>query len=223
MLILLWKPLLVAFSLLTGLALLTQTGSPVQTDLAAFLLPPEGCAPPCWQGIRPGETTAQQAIATLSAHPWGGRVVTDHYDPIRGRGLISWVLDDVGLEQIRRFRGVRLRLRRGVVETITLPPGIPLSDIWLTFGKPTSGESLVVRPMGFAAFRLEHYAYFADYALFVRSRADCPTSIPAFWRGYTVIEIGEPHSNYIFHRLRQESGTPAGSIYQFLRQQHTCQ
>src|SRR5262249_53188186 len=43
--------------------------------LRVFLLPPEGCAMPCWLGIQPGMTTYDQAIEILEAHPWVGRVI----------------------------------------------------------------------------------------------------------------------------------------------------
>src|SRR4051794_14630074 len=47
-----------------------------EKDLAwgGFLVPPKGCPMPCWQGIRPGVTTGEEAIAILQAHPWTRRV-----------------------------------------------------------------------------------------------------------------------------------------------------
>jgi hypothetical protein len=40
------------------------------SELRAFLLPPEGCAAPCFMGIRPGVTTGDEAIAILERTGW---------------------------------------------------------------------------------------------------------------------------------------------------------
>ncbi len=44
------------------------------SELRAFLTPPSGCAMPCFMGIRPGVTTADEAIAILEAHEWVSNV-----------------------------------------------------------------------------------------------------------------------------------------------------
>ncbi len=40
------------------------------SDLRAFLTPPEDCPAPCFMDIRPGMTTAEEAVSILDAHPW---------------------------------------------------------------------------------------------------------------------------------------------------------
>ena len=40
------------------------------SELRAFLTPPDGCPAPCFMGIRPGVTTAEEAYNILKAHKW---------------------------------------------------------------------------------------------------------------------------------------------------------
>src|SRR5690348_5410752 len=62
---------LVLFSLvlITAALLMLHARPPDDSDLRQ-LLSPEDCTAPCFMGIRPGLTTAQQAQVILQAHPW---------------------------------------------------------------------------------------------------------------------------------------------------------
>src|SRR4051794_17887749 len=42
--------------------------------MRAFFTPQQGCAAPCFLGIRPGVTTREEALALLKAHPWVGEI-----------------------------------------------------------------------------------------------------------------------------------------------------
>jgi hypothetical protein len=57
------------------------------SDLSAFLTPPEGCPMPCFMGIRPGVTTVEEAIAILEAHEWIDTV--SRYEITEGLGSRS--------------------------------------------------------------------------------------------------------------------------------------
>lgn len=61
--------LLVAVGCLVSV-LLIHAQSYNDSELRAFLTPPEGCPAPCFLGIRPGLTTAAEAITMLEAHEW---------------------------------------------------------------------------------------------------------------------------------------------------------
>lgn len=43
-------------------------------EMREFLLPPEGCDVPCWQGIRPGVTTVDEALGILNSLEWFGEI-----------------------------------------------------------------------------------------------------------------------------------------------------
>src|SRR5215213_884779 len=59
-------------------------------DLRAFLLPPEGCATPCFMGIRPGVTTTQEAVERLQDSDWVSRIFDSTITQGGGYGQIRW-------------------------------------------------------------------------------------------------------------------------------------
>ncbi len=56
-------------------------------DLRAFLTPPADCPAPCFMSIRPGVTTAQDAVAVLEANPW---IKTINFDSDYPQDQIIW-------------------------------------------------------------------------------------------------------------------------------------
>ncbi|MCA9903244.1 MAG: hypothetical protein KC547_05250, partial [Anaerolineae bacterium] len=58
---------LFSFGLIVGIL---RAGAGDDEALRAFLLPATGCPAPCWQGIRPGASSADDAQALLLANPW---------------------------------------------------------------------------------------------------------------------------------------------------------
>src|ERR1700692_4503745 len=67
------RPLKAAFALTIGFALLIAVitaQSADDSDLRRFLLPPEDCPIPCWQGIRPGVTHWDEADQILERNSW---------------------------------------------------------------------------------------------------------------------------------------------------------
>src|SRR5688572_3629883 len=58
------------------------------SDVRAFVAPPQDCAAPCFMGIRPGETTVGEAVDILWAHPWVDQV--REFTSARGQRTIFW-------------------------------------------------------------------------------------------------------------------------------------
>lgn len=48
------------------------------SELRAFLNPPEGCSAPCFMGIRPRVTSIDEAVRLLEAHSWAQSVTVDY-------------------------------------------------------------------------------------------------------------------------------------------------
>jgi hypothetical protein len=191
-----------------------------ESEMRRLLAPPDGCAMPCWQGIRPGITTAGDAVALLSQHAWGGRIIMTYFDAGKGDGIIAWTWNADGLEEIARLHGVRLHVRDGVVYNISLPPGIPLRDVWLAFGDPSEGEWAIVDRPYTKGYRIQQELSYGDSGVYVSSRAACPASLNELWDAFSTVQLGEPVFHYVLEPvIERDSGY---SMRAMLRQQTAC-
>ncbi|HVU13744.1 MAG TPA: hypothetical protein VHD90_20850 [Phototrophicaceae bacterium] len=146
------------------------------------------CAPmPCWGDIHPGETTLNQALAILRAHPWVETVSEVYASPYEGDTrtvLIYWTWSS-GYP----FGGVSRPTQQGIIITdqgivrqVYLTTSLALGDLWLAFGNPQGG--LVDYIYDTRHVRVD------DTALFIRQGiaatatliADCTDQYPNFWR-----------------------------------------
>ena len=107
------------------------------TDRSLFTSQP--CAPPCWQGITPGETTAEEAMGILQSSPYVKK------ESIERTG--SYALGAIGAYWRASPGGVRVRLRDGLVHEIALgtPYRLTLGEVVEQFGVP---EAIVVQSIG---------------------------------------------------------------------------
>ncbi len=102
--------------------------------LLELLTPPEGCEAPCFMGVRPGETTIEEALAILEAHEWveEGSVVHEY------SAYASWEWSGSQPEAIYRGYsyppGYLYYDEQGVVSYISITTDIPFGAIPLTFG-----------------------------------------------------------------------------------------
>jgi hypothetical protein len=134
-----WTLLLVAVCL--GLAILGVywwTGYRESvTDRSLFTGSP--CAPPCWQGIIPGETTAEEALQILQSSPY-----------VKRKGIEktgSYALGAIGAYWKAGSGGVSVRLRDGLAYQIALgiPYRLTLGEVIEEFGM---AEALMVNSAG---------------------------------------------------------------------------
>ncbi len=104
-------------------------------NVREFFYTTEDCAPPCWQGIRPGITDSLQAVDKLRALPWvtslysiQGIVINDSY--------IRWKWNGKQPELVDGERDGRMWFHNGTVYSIEIPLVIPLGTVWGAFESP---------------------------------------------------------------------------------------
>jgi hypothetical protein len=159
-------------------------------DLGELLLPPQGCAPPCWMGIRAGETRADEAEAILRAHPW---VTSIHRTPLN----ISWrwngsqppeiVGDAQGLIYLRSEAAP-------IVSTLRIALNARFGDVWALFGVPETAQ--LMRPSRSTAYLI---AGFDHVGVQVISAMRCPASPGSYWAGQLSLHLGELTFTELMH------------------------
>lgn len=120
------------------------------SGLRAFLLPPAGCPAPCFLGIRPRLTTAQDAAVMLAANA----LLLDAISPNPPRGLRIRASRPNTLVEDRVFS--YMEVENEVIQWIQMQTNISLADVWMTLGEPdwgarthTPGSSLIYYAIGY--------------------------------------------------------------------------
>ncbi len=170
--------LLFAFSLL--LAGVRARATP-DDRLREMLLPPEGCAPPCWMGIQAGTTSADEAEAILRAHPW---VESINRTPLN----ISWRWNGDQPEGITPDAQGLIYLRSAnapIVETLRIALDVRFGDAWALFGAP--GSAQLMRPSRYTAYLI---ADFERVGVQVISSMRCPATPGSYWTGQLSLHLG---------------------------------
>ncbi|MDX2139910.1 MAG: hypothetical protein SF123_17625 [Chloroflexota bacterium] len=153
---------------------------PADDDLRALLLPPTDCAAPCWQGLRPGETSADDAEALLRAHPWVA-------DINRTATHLSWHWNGRQPNAIDGTARGLIYLNSGRVGTLRIALTVPFGDIWALFKSPD--DALLVRPVSrSSAYQIVDYA---QAGIQVVSSLSCPVNPTVYWNGTTTLHLGE--------------------------------
>jgi len=167
------------------------------SELRALFAPSNECPMPCFIGIRPGVTTADEALAVLEAHEWIGDVELA-YNRVTGApnaAIWSWsgsqpplILDTLYGSP---YRG-NLRIQDGIVTAIWIPTTITAGDLRLLWGKPDQ--------IAFTLFRnleVERYPLFLSYfEIFAGQRAVsqafvyCPY-FPVDWYAPVALTLGD--------------------------------
>jgi hypothetical protein len=162
----------------------------------AFLAPPDGCAMPCWEGIRPGETTLDAAMTRLRNHPWANRVIVTQPSSDTTVLFISWSWTGQQPSYIDGTERARMRLYHGVVREIELPTTIPLGRIWLVLGQSDKG---IVYPSTINPSRDDvHQILYDDHTLLVRTVVRRPAALGVFWNTPVEIETANSGSLQFF-------------------------
>jgi hypothetical protein len=160
-------------------------------NVQAFLLPPEGCAEPCWQGIQPGVTTAEQAIAILEAHPWVNRVIS-------GRGApsprIYWQWNeqapDFANDGMTGVPTSYLYVQDGIIRYIRLSTRLPYGEVRSLLGAPGNGTFVVGNPNSESAVYKHTAGYFGGLLVF-DTEVSCPVNPSVFWNAPVVITYSD--------------------------------
>jgi hypothetical protein len=194
--------LLVGFAALIGLVHLQPQDF---SSLLALVTPPEGCAPPCWQGIRPGETTADEAVAILEVHPWVTDIsISGYLSDGRQQGSISWRWNGAQPFPVETGDGGYLGINQRVVQSITLETGVRFGDLWLLLDQPEQGAFSYVGTVGvprgyMVKYRNNHVTILAE------------VNCRRFWERENVILFSATHpetGGYNLMRAREASCNP---------------
>ncbi|MCC6803624.1 MAG: hypothetical protein IT319_12135 [Anaerolineae bacterium] len=188
--------LVIAVFAAAALALIRMNGYD-DTTVSRFF---DSCTPmPCWQGIRPGVTTGEEALVILQNHPWVNAiwgVSGSAYPGGEVSPLLYWrwsenypFAGDVPFGQ----QGI-IVTSGGVVQQIFLTADIPFGDLWLALGTPASGavDYIFDTPKNIL---IENTSLFPEVgaAVTARLKTDCAVRYPDLWRAgvYMWLQDGE--------------------------------
>lgn len=150
------------------------------SELRAFLTPPEGCPAPCFMGIRPGTTTEEQALIILKNHKW---VETVNNNSI----IIRWRWNGLQPKILFTQREGELILNNDYdpdgtfenkyISSMRLTTTIPVGYSRLLFGSPDIVNAIAFdRDVVISAF-------YADAPfLSVQTTFDCPVTREKLWK-----------------------------------------
>lgn len=143
--------------------------------IRAFLMPPEDCPAPCWQGIQPGAMTASDASSLLETQPW-----VDNVNVYVDLNVMAWVWTGEQPTWISSLESGVVSFNLRGVQTIRLRTTLRFGDVWLALGQP---DRNVVRLTGSTRIAgVEHNASYFDGSLHaIRPRLDCDFSIRDYW------------------------------------------
>lgn len=155
---------------------------PSDVDAARAFLggPTSACAPPCFMGIRPGETTSREAIERLRDSPWVKAVYQTEADSV-----ITWDWSDRRPGWIDGTSpGHLVADSRRVVTYVDVQSNVPAATLWLAYGAP---------PRGFITSRTRqmiHFIGYPDAGLDAYVLVRCPASAHDFWSAHAYIYWG---------------------------------
>ena len=165
-------------------------------DVRSFLRPSDGCAMPCWQGIQPGVTTADQALAILRAHPWVSRVDgswTRAPSGIRFYTNIYWGWN--GQQPAFIYNNFALsppylHVRNNIVQYIRIPTGIAYGAARWIMGAPETRILSISIPNA-RPLRYDHSAEYFGGQVSFDTEITCPINPYAFWNAPVAITYGD--------------------------------
>lgn len=171
--------LIILLAALFTLAIGLVRAQPYENEAArALLLPPSNCPAPCWQGIRPDDTSIEEAFALLRAHPWVAAIDQRLYDIYTANW--RWSAQRPPLIQETNSNTLWFS-SHGRVASVEIMTHIRLGDARLLLGRPawTSRASLGSQMLQVADF-------YPQYHMIVFYSLPCPASVDALWR----VEVG---------------------------------
>ena len=140
------KPIILLTLLFTILVALTRAYS-ADSPLRPLIAPPDGCPAPCFLGIRPGETTLDEAVAILDSSPWveESRRQTSYVD------VIYWRWNGVPYDVIDPASEGRMWIEHGVIKEVSVNTRLTFGDVWLLLGPAERGSFMIGKASGLRA------------------------------------------------------------------------
>lgn len=150
---------------------------PYEIDsLASAFSNPADCLRPCWQSIRPGETTRDAALAIVQQSAWARNVMMDEF-------WIRWYWSGTQLPYIDLYAPGAMLISTNRVEEIQLEASATIGDFILVFGKPRWVSTW------HANNRAEIILNYPDPSLTLTVNVPCPINRHAFWQARPDIRI----------------------------------
>lgn len=172
------KPIVLLVTLST-LAIGLVRAQPYENEEArALLFPPANCPAPCWQGIRPDDTSIQEAFALLRAHPWVAEIDERFYDIYTANW--QWSAQRPPLIQETNSNGLWFS-SHGRVTSVEILTHIRLGDVRLLLGRPAWTSRF---PLGNEFLQVTEL--YPEYHLTVFYSLPCPASMDDLWQ----VEVG---------------------------------
>lgn len=149
------------------------------------LLPPAGCAAPCFMGLRVGQTTLNEVIHFFEKRPRAHFVVQD---PILSNvgdhaAVLYWREDGSKLNGSFNFAD-------GVLVELTVQ-GLELHEIWLALGEPDghqmATELMYVGEASYFSRPTAHIGYYSSSQM----RVQTPSTCVLFWQQLAYVVIGK--------------------------------
>jgi hypothetical protein len=157
-------------------------------ELRAFLTPPEGCPMPCFMGIRPGVTTAAEAIAILEAHEWVAEVYIYRSLDYGQIDLINWNWNEKKNPLIDQSRMASIHAIDRVVADISIPTTFSLGETWLVWGQPGDTSYVVGLGSEDAPLYLQIFSSYSELPLNITTSMNCPY-FPILWHSPVVLTL----------------------------------
>jgi hypothetical protein len=181
-----------------GAGVLVVQAQPRDAWAVMPLLMHTGCEPPCFVGIRPGITLADEAVALLENHQWVQDIEV-RYSDFRQHattfwGYIYWdwkantpLWSDTPDYHLARHTAY-LRIRDGIVSEIAFSTTLPLGEVVLGLGE--TGQYLLAAPnrYGEPPYSITHNFHFPYAGLVTSSVSVCPALTPN-WQQATTITL----------------------------------
>lgn len=184
-------PLVLVFA---GALTLVRAREYDDSDLRAIFSPTD-CTAPCFLGIRPNVTRADDALTLLESHPW-----VESVNVIRSSVIqrLTWRWNGSQPAFLSSADPIAdagsLDVERGVVTAITVASQIRMGDVWLVYGKPDTGMSnlryqlrLVAGGRSTDVALISQIVAYADAHFEVTTLSRCPLSGVYYWS--TPVEI----------------------------------
>lgn len=192
--------MLIVFGLFAA-AVVLVLAQPYDDDNIATLLLPANCAAPCFLGIRPGITTAGEAVKRLESHEWVTNIEARYTDfgqstnTFWGYVYWQWKPDTPFWTHTPSYKlglyDAHLRILDGRVNEIAFSTSLPLGALVLNFGR--GGMYALERPdrYGTRPYPVLQHFYYPDFGLVFASISRCPALNPD-WHQDTVITLWTP-------------------------------
>jgi hypothetical protein len=175
----------IALTLLFMLPILLIRAQPYNASLLRSALLPEDCAPPCFMGLRPGDTTLSEAIHFFEQRPNVHFAVQ--------RSVVYNVSDDTAVLYWREDGSPisgSINFEKGQLMELMVQ-GLELHEIWLALGEPDSGQMAMemIYTDGANVFSrpTAHINYYHNQQI----RVHTPSTCLAFWQQLSYVVIGQ--------------------------------